>query len=448
MRQRLRLFIAAALTACALLAAAPARADMNVIRDDETEAVLRSFAIPIWQQAGLSPSTVRIIMINDNALNAFVAGGQNIFINTGLLLQVKNPAELIGVIAHESGHIACGHLARMASAMEDRSLQAMIGQLIGIAVAIGAKAGDAGMAISAASQTAALRGILSHSRAQESAADEAGVRFLEGAGLPVGGFLSFMQQLESQELLPESQQSEYVRTHPLSQDRVDFLQHALDSEAKDGKTPPEWDGKLKRIQAKLQGYLFPERALLSRGDDTDTLYGRSIALERRGDFGQALPIVDRLIAAEPANPYFQELKGQMLYESGRVNDALGPYAKAVAGAPKAALIATAYGQALLEAKPPQLDAAVAQFTRSLQIEPKSSGTHYLLALAYGRQGQEGLSRLHLAEQALLQGKYDNARTEANLALNALPPKGASRQRALDILDAAQSGADRKKDRDR
>lgn len=440
-----RLFFVLALL-CVTTVAAQAAPNMKVIRDDEIEATLRDFARPILDQAGLSPANVRMILIEDNTLNAFVAGGQNIFFHTGLLLKVKTPDELAGVIAHESGHIASGHLARMHAEFENASLQAMIGQLLGLAVALGAKSGDAGMAITAAAQSAALSGVLRHSRAQESAADQAGVRFLQGAQLPVGGFMTFMEQLASQELLPDSQQSEYVRTHPISQDRVDFLRNVIETARSAGTVPAAWNGKLARMQAKLEGYLFPDRALMKRGDDVVTRYGQAIALYRKGQFDKALPMIDGLIAAEPDNPYFHELKGQMLFEHGRVNEALAPYGKAAAGAPKAGLIAAAYGHALLEAKPAQIDAAIKQLHRALQLEPKQSHTHYLLGLAYGRQGKEGLSRLHLAERALLQGKFDAARTEANLALNALPQSGASRQRALDILDAAAEGARRKKER--
>jgi predicted Zn-dependent protease len=291
----------------------------------------------------------------------------------------------------------------------------------------------------------ALRGLLRHSRIQESAADQSGVRFLQGAGLPVDGFMTFMEQLASQELLPESQQSEYVRTHPISQDRVDFLRNVIESGRRGGQVPPAWDGILSRMQAKLEGYLFPDRALLRRGDDVATRYGQTIAWYRKGEFDRALPLIDGLIKTEPKNAYFHELKGQMLFERGRVNDALPSYRQAAALAPRAGLIAGAYGHALVEAKPPQLDEAVRQLQRAIGLEPRQPGFHQFLAIAYGRQGKEGLSRLHLAERSLLQGKFDSARTEANLALNALP-HGASRQRALDILDAAAAGERRKKDK--
>lgn len=440
-------YMIALLVLCALLIAhVPAQAaPMTFIRDDEIEATLREFARPVFEQAGLSPSTVRIILIQDASLNAFVAGGQNMFFHTGLLMQVKNPAELVGVIAHESGHIASGHLARQRIEADNLTAQAWLGQILGLAVAIGAKSGDAAMAAASASQSLALRSMLRHSRIQEGAADQSGVRFLQDAGLPVDGFMTFMEQLASQELLPESQQSEYVRTHPISQDRVDFLRNIVETSPRIGQTPAGWDAKLKRMQAKLEAYLIPDRALMKRGSDTTSRYAQTIAHYRKGDFPKALSLVETIISDEPDNPYFYEIKGQMLFESGKGAQALAPYAKAAELAPKAGLIAGAYGHALLEAG--KLDDAVRQLQRALQLEPKQSSTHQFLAMAYGRQGNEGLSRLHLAERSLLQGKFKAARTEANLALNALPKSGASRQRALDILDAAAVGEEKMRKKD-
>ncbi len=445
MRTALRFAMMMLVLAAMLLAPVTARAaGMQIIRDDEIEDTLRTFARPIFEQAGLSPSTVRIIMIQDPTLNAFVAGGQNIFFHTGLLMQVKNPAELVGVIAHESGHIASGHLARSRIEADNLTAQAWLAQVLGFAVAIGAKSGEAAMAAASASQSIALRSMLRHSRIQEGAADQSGVRFLQDAGLPVEGFMTFMEQLASQELLPESQQSEYVRTHPISQDRVDFLRNIIATSPGHGQIPAGWDAKLARMQAKLEAYLLPDRALMKRGNDTTGRYAQAIAWYRKGDIPKALTLADGIIADEPDNPYFYELKGEMLFENGKVTPALTAYAKAAELAPKAGLIAAAYGHALLEAG--KLDQAVSQLQRALQIEPKQSMTHQFLAMAYGRQGKEGLSRLHLAERSLLQGKFKSARTEANLALNALPKTGASRQRALDILDAAAAGEEKMKNR--
>lgn len=433
--------LAAALFALFALFATPqAQAQnrgMTLLRDQEIENTLRTYGRPIFEQAGLSPETVRFILVQDDRLNAFVAGGQNIFVNTGLILETETPDELVGVLAHETGHIAAGHLFRTREAAEDASLQALLAQIIGIAAAIGTRSGDAAMATVAAGSTFAQQSILRHSRVQESAADQAGLRYLQDAQLPVEGFAKFMEKLSSQELLPESQQSEYVRTHPLTRDRIDFLQNAIAQQRRAGTAPAEWTELHSRMKAKLNGFIFPERAVRDTGTSVAARYGRAIALYRRAQTKDALALLDTLIGEEPKNPWFHELKGQILFEGGRIEEAIPPYARAVEYAPDSGLIRTAYAHALLEAKEnktARTQAAVKELQRAQRSEPQSAMIHRLLATAYGRMGQEGMSRLHLAEQAALRGQADAARREATLAQKNLPEKSAAWLRAQDILD--------------
>lgn len=421
-------------------AAVAAGGGVTIIRDQEIEQALKTLALPIFRQAGLSPDAVRFILVQKDELNAFVAGGQNIFVYTGLILKTESAAELAGVLAHETGHIALGHLFRTHEAAENLSFQAILAQVLGVAAAIGTGSGAAGMAVASAGQTAALRGILTHSRTQESAADQAGVRFLTGGGLPVGGMQSFMEKLKSQELLPESRQSEYVRTHPLTQDRVDFLKEAA-SRAPDPAPPADWGKLHARMKAKLTGYLYPDQALTDRSETPDARYARAFARYRKGEAEKALSLLDALIREEPSNPYLHETKGQILFETGKAAPAAAAYAEAVRLAPSAGLIREAYGRALLESGRPQ--EAIAALQKALVAEPRFSPIHYFLAIAYGKTGQEGLSRLHLAEKYAMEGRKDFAAREARLALEALPKTGASAQRARDILEVA-GGADAKK----
>jgi len=303
-------------------------------------------------------------------------------------------------------------------------------------VGIAGRSSDATVAIGSASNSILTRTLLRHTRTQEGSADRAGVRFLQGAGLPVTGFLSFMKKLESQELVPESEQSEYVQTHPLTQDRIDSLQHAVDDGPK-GHTPPEWYEMHRRIKAKLLGYLFPDRSLADHDTSTAGEYGHSIAWFRKNEHDKALATLDPLIAREPQNPYFYELKGQILFDSGHVDDSVTAYAKAAQYAPFSGLIRTAYAQSLLEAKQNQsehLTEAVKQLNLALDTEKQDSEPHHLLAIAYGKQGQEGLSRLQLAEEALLNGNAAFAKREAGLARTKLTRGTPAWQRSSDILD--------------
>lgn len=446
---RKQVFIAA-LLALALLAAAPARAaeGLGVVRDEEIEQTLRLFSRPIFEQAGLSPENVGFILIDRNELNAFVAGGQNIFVFTGLLLKTGTPEELTGVIAHETGHIAHGDLIRIKAEMKELSFQAMAATLLGIVAAAGSGNGEVGAAVASAAGTIAERTLLRHSRMQETAADQAGVAYLKGARLPVDGMLSFMKKLESQELLPESQQVEYVRTHPLTQNRISYLAGVVEQQAgKAPAAPPEWKDLHARMVAKLLGFLFPDQALLDKGEGVPARYGRAIALYRKGKIDDALEALAPLIKAEPKNPWFHELKGQMLFEHGRIEEALPAYAAAVLHAPGSGLIRTAYGHALLESKQEtkkRQAEAVKQLERAQQAEPRNAQTRHFLAIAYGKQGQEGQSRLSLAEEAMLLNKPGNAIREAQLAQASLPRNSASWLRASDILDAARRAKKDKK----
>lgn len=432
----------------ALIAQSTTAHAASILRDAETEETLRTFSTHVFEEAGLSPSSVRFVIVNDNELNAFVAGGQNIFVNSGLILETDNPDELIGVIAHETGHIAGGHLFRSQEVMDNLTMEAMLASLIGMAAAVGGQSGEAGMAVGSAGSSMAQRLMLRHSRVQESAADQAGVRFLQAAGLPLDGFLTFMKKLSSQELLPENQQSAYVRTHPLSRDRVDFLENVLSQKKDNGRIPSDWTEKHARIKAKLMGYLFPDRALRDDGDSIASRYGRATALYRRGKMTDALAGMDALVKAEPNNPYFREFKGQILFESGRIDDAIPVYAEAVRLDPDSALIRGAYARALIDAKEnsdKNLAKGIEQLNLAVQKEPRQPDLHHSLGVAYGRQGNEGMSRLHLAEEALLMQKFTFAHTQASIAQQKLSKNSAGWLRADDILQEANRRKNKKKD---
>jgi len=419
------------------LSTAASAQSLNLLRDEEIERGLKTMSRPIFEAAGLSPASVRFIIVNAGSLNAFVAGGQNIFLHTGLILKAENPEELLGVIAHETGHISSGHLYRGKEEASGLSLQATLANILGIAIAVGAREPGAAVAVGSAASSVALRSLLRHTRTQEGSADQSGVRFLRDSGLPLSGFVSFMKKLESQELLPESQQSEYVQTHPLTQDRVSALESAA-SATPGGHIPPEWRELHARMRAKLQGYLFPDQALLNKDESFATRYGRTIALFRKGETDKALAAVDALIREEPKNPYLQEFKGQVLFENGRIDAALDPYARAVTLAPEAGLIRVAYAQALLESRigtAEKARLAITQLEAARLSEPLIAEPHRLMSIAYGRLGNEGLSRLHLAEEALMQNRKEFARREAQIALTKLKKGTPSSLRAEDIVAA-------------
>lgn len=426
-------------TSLGLIAHAQGNRPISLIRDTEIENYLKEWAQPVIKAADLDPASVNIILVQDNNVNAFVAGGQNIFLYTGLLMKSKSPEEVIGVIAHELGHIRGGHLIRGQDAMESASYEAMLGSILGIGVAILSGQGGAAGAIAAGSQGMALNKYLSFSRIQEASADQAALGFLERAHLTPRGLIAFMQRLADEELVPSAQQSEYVRTHPLTRDRVESLEARTRSSKYLGTTTShKWKDQHARMLAKLTGFVTPEYVVWNYSDKDDGLYARyarGIAAYRQNKVQEALSLTDSLLKDEPKNPYFLELKGQMLSDFGHPADAVPYYKQAVALEPSSGLIRTAYAHNLLATATgtPQLETAITQLERAKQDEPRSAGIHRLLATAYGKVGDESMAKLHLAEEALLQRRYKQAKMNAESAAGGLKRGAGPWIRAQDIL---------------
>lgn len=424
------------------LAAAQSGSAPVVIRDTEIESVLKAWSAPLVAAAGLAPGSVDIIIVQNDQLNAFVAGGANVFLYTGLIEKTENPGELLGVIAHELGHIRGGHLIRSRQAMENASYEAMLGMVLGVGAAILTGDGGAAAAVGMAGRSQAERRFMAFSRVQESSADQSALTEMNQARMNPEGLLTFMQKLESQELMPVSQQSEYVRTHPLTRDRVDAIRTGVTQSAY-AKTamPAEWDEQHKRILAKLIGFSAADRVPWVYDDRDQSIaarYARTIAAYRQNRVEEALGMMDALLKDEPKNPYFHELKGQMLMDFGRLGPAKIALRRAVELKPDAALIRIMLAHALIEdsgngrAKA-DIDEAINHLNRAQRDEQRSSRIHRLLATAYGYQGQEAEARLQLAEEAVLQRRYDEAKGLAESASGQLKEGSRSWLRAQDIL---------------
>lgn len=419
-----------------------------LIRDTEIEESLKLWSEPLFEVAGLSSGSVNIILIKNPQLNAFVAGGANIFLYTGLILRTETPEELIGVIAHELGHITGGHLVAQRDALERASYESIIGTILGLGAAVATGNAGAAAAISAGTQSTALRRFLSHSRVQESAADQAAITYLEGAKINPSGMSSFLEKLESEELLPSHQQSAYTRTHPITTNRIEALQRRIDkSEFKDASVPALWKEQHTRMKAKLLGFLNPGQVPWVISDHNKSIaahYARAIAAYRNGYFDQSLAIMDAILKAEPKNAYFYELKGQILLDYGKVEEAIASYRKAIAIKPSAPLIQLALAHAMLESRNDEkyLDEAIASLKIVLQEESRSARAHRLIATAYGQQGKEPQAKLHLAEEAILQRRYPYAKRLLETALQNFKEDSSDWIKAKDALTYIenQSGA--------
>jgi len=435
----------------------------NFIRDAEIENYLHSLAAPLYRAADIDPRSITIVIVESNVVNAFVAEGMNEFFYTGLLQLTDNPEQLAGVIAHETGHIAGGHLIRGKEEMRNASAEAVLGMIL--AVAAGAASGNGGLAAGgvAGGTQLAERTYLSFSRAQEASADAAGMSFLDRAGISARGMLDFFKKLEGQEMLPADRQDEYVRTHPLTQDRVDAVQQHLDaSPLRDAKLADKFYVMHERMKAKLLGYLQPETALLRYTDNdprVTTRYARAIALYRTGQADHAIALTDGLIKQEPDNPFFYELKAQIQFENARIEEAIGNYKKANELLPDSALLRQAYGHALLEGKVldktgARLDLAIQQLLESNRLEDRTPMTWRFLASAWGRKAEltqdphfEAMATYALAEESAAQGNDKAAGQLADRAMKGLQKGSPYWLRAQDIKLSTTPDDDHSHDKD-
>jgi predicted Zn-dependent protease len=434
-------------TVCSLVRQAGAQDQLSFIRDAEIENIIRGWWTPIILAAGLDPQAVHIYIVNDPTLNSFVAGGQNLFLNTGTLLRSASPNQIVGIMAHETGHIAGGHLSRSEEAMHNATIASIIAMAAGVIAAGASRNPDAAAAGILGGAGVGERSFLAFSVTQEASADHAAMTFLDRAHLSARGLLEFFGILEQEELMTGEREDPYLRTHPLTSDRVNYVrEHVEHSPWSDVPDPPEWIAQHKLMKAKLDAFLSPPATALShyKPDDNSVpaRYARAIAYYRIPQLDKALEIINGLIKDEPDDPYFEELKGQMLFENGRVKDAIGPYERSVALNPDSALLKIELAQVQLEAEDPtQVPKALTLLNSASPFEGDNGDLWRLLAIAYGRSNNMGMAALSLAEQGMADGEWNNARLEAARALKLLPP-GAQRQRAQDIADDARRSRSR------
>ncbi len=409
--------------------------NISLIRDAEIEATLQMFLTPLLEASGLGAGSVRIYIVNDDQLNAFVAGGMNLFLNTGLLMRTENPSQLVGVMAHETGHIAGGHLTRVSTPQTKAAAEAILGAVLGAATAVVGAPG-LGTAIIAGGQQAAQEGLMRFSRGQEASADQAGCTYLTRAGLSARGLAEFFRVLENQSVLVASGANPWLMSHPLTRDRITFVENWVATHP-DPPLPTDWVDAHHRMVAKLKAFLNDPRDTLRAYKDDNSLYGRyarTIAEYRLPDLPKALKDIDGLLKEHPTDPYFYELKGQMLFENGRVQDAVAPYREAVKLAPASALLRIGLAQVLIETEAPAaVHEAVEQLQDARQREPDNAAAWRLLGIAQGRDGQQGLSDLAFAEYALRIGKRDDARLYAHRAKGKIAANDPAWLRLQDIL---------------
>jgi predicted Zn-dependent protease len=435
--------LTAAAVACSSLPARAQDGGLPLIRDAEIEQLLRDYSAPVLGAAGLTKQNIHPVIINDRSFNAFVIDAKHIFVNAGALMDAKTPNQIIGVLAHETGHIAGGHLSKLRAELANAQTAAIVAMLLGVGAAVaggraGGGMGDAAMAAVMAPQSAMMASVLSYQRQQEEQADKAGVKFLTATGQSAKGMYETFKRFADDELFRAQGSSPYMRSHPMSKERVAALTEVARSSPYWDKTdPPELQLRHDLMRAKLNGYLDRPDTLLRMYPPSDmslpARYARAISAYRYGNVRAALAQMDGLIQTMPNNPYFYELKGQALLESGHPAEAVGPLRQAVSLAPNPTLIQVMLGQALIATNnPAAAGEAIGYLQNAIVRDPDIPDAYSQLAMAYGRKGDVAQADLASAQAAFAKGDFRTARQLATRAKARFPVGAPGWVKADDI----------------
>jgi predicted Zn-dependent protease len=398
-----------------------------ILRDTESEALLREYTRPILRAAGLEKQNIQIVIINDSSFNAFVADGHRIFVNYGAIMQSETPNQLIGVLAHETGHLAGGHLAKLRQQLANAQTQMIIATILGAgALVMGARGGGNGLADAGAAALAGpgemiRRSLLSYQRQQEENADRAGVKFLTATGQSPKGMYETFKRFTDEGLFSSRGADPYLQSHPMPADRVAALEEfARSSPYWDKKDDPALQMRHDMVRAKISAFMERPDTVNRRYSISDASlparYAHAISTYLHGDLRSALSQIDALIQQQPNNPYFYELRGQALLEGGRPAEAVAPLRKAVAISGGAPLIEMLLGQALVGTdNKAYTEEAIAILRAAVARETEAPIGYTQLAMAYGRKGDYAEADLASAQAAFLRGDNKTARELASRA---------------------------------
>ncbi len=425
---------------------AHAQRGTGVIRDAEIEQLLKEYTQPLLRTAGLAQQNIRVVIIGDRSFNAFVADGRRIFVNAGALMDSERPNQIIGVLAHETAHIAGGHLARLREQLSAASTQSIIAMLLGLGAMVAAGRsgsassglGQAGAAAIAGPQQAIQNLLMGYLRAQEDQADRAAVKFLTATGQSAKGMHETFKRLADQILFHTQHMSPYMQSHPLPSDRVAALEGmAKASPYWEHKDAPALQARHELMRAKLYGFMERPDAVARRYPAAETSlaarYARAISAYRFADPRGAISQIDALIQTQPQNPYFHELKGQALLEAGKPAEAIAPLRQAITLAPNPTLIQIMLGQALVATHDrARIDEAVSILQAALTREPESPDAYGHLAMAYGQKNDLARADLASAQAAFMRGDHRTARDIAARAKTRFPVGSPGWVKADDI----------------
>ena len=426
------------------LAAAQEGGHETLIRDTEIEEILHQDVAPIMTAAGIDPKTVQIAIIGSKDLNAFAAPGV-MGINTGLIMQTKNPNELQGVMAHETGHLAAGHSFRSGEMNRAGMRPFLLTMGLGLLAAL-AGSGDAAVGLMGSAGYFGTLGAIGYSREQEARADQAGATLLEKAGLSGKGLADFFDNFRYQEVFDEARRYKYFRDHPLSSDRIDALETRVKQQPHYNEVDsPQAMAEHAIMKAKLDGFINPQEAIV-KYTETDksypARYARAIAYYQMREPDKALRLIDALLQEQPNNPYLYELKGQILFEFGRTKEAEEPQRRSVQLKPEAPLLHVNLGQTLIALDDnAKVDEGIGELKKALTEENDNAEAWRLLAQGYDKRGKDGLARLATAEFEFNIGDMNQARVFAMRAREKLPKDSPDWRRATDIVLVSKPSKD-------
>ena len=429
---------------CLCIGAARAES-LSLVRDEEIERALSFYLTPLFEKAGLDPKAMEIHLVKDDSINAFAAKGLHVFVHTGLILKADDAQEIVAVLAHETGHIAGGHVVRMYENMQIAQRSMLLSMIMGAVAVMAGGGADAAVGAMMGGTNMVQSAFAAYRRSEENAADQVAVSLLKKTGHDLSGLESVMRKLNAQESYQMTDDFALWHSHPASKERLGVILKRKETDfSPDRKRIARENALFDRIRAKLAGFLYPAKRVSERYPEKDkslpARYARAIALYRDGRFKEAQERINALIADYPDDPYFYELKGQLLFETGRAAEAVEPYQKAVSLLPDSALLRLGLIQAQIEKDDPD---DLIQAEKSLSFF--SNMTHEipliwrLQAVVYGRTGRQALASYALAEYNLALGNKKQAESFAKRAVDGLPDGMPARMRAQDILFHLRDG---------
>ena len=435
--------IVAVVTATLMVLTTATAQARGLLRDADAEYALQQIATPVLRAAGLSPTRVKVLIVNDSGLNAFIVGNDAIFINYGLINKMERADMLQGIIAHEAAHIVNGHITRRLSNLENSRTIAGLGIALAVATAA-AGSTDGAVGIALGSQSLAQRVFFKHTSAEEASADQSGVRFLRSAGISTKGMLDVFEIFRGQELLAETRQDPYTRSHPLSRDRIRNLQGFVASDK--GPVKSEADYWFARLKGKMTAHTRASKWTLKRIGETGykdvALLREAVAHHRNSNTKMALKAIDGAIALRPKDPFLRDQRGQILMETRNFTAATNAYARAINLAQRNSLLLAGYGRALLASG--NISKAKSVLEKSRSIDFRDGSMLRDLAVAYAKSKQPGMAALTTAESYALQGRMADAKIHSKRAVEILSHGSSPWQRAQDVLIASERATKKRK----